>query len=41
MEVDRMRVHPRDLHSTAEGHRIIALGLADWLQEQGLLEPRR
>jgi len=40
LDVDRMRVHPRDLHSTAEANRIIGEGCARWLAEQGLLQRR-
>lgn len=39
LDVDRMRVHPRDLHSTAEADRIIGQGLARWLKEKGLVQP--
>jgi hypothetical protein len=39
-DLDELRVHPRDMHTSAEGNRIIAGGLADWLTEHASLAPR-
>lgn len=37
LEVDRLRVHERDLHSNSGGHRIVGRSLARWMREQGLV----
>jgi hypothetical protein len=39
LEVDRMRVHPRDLHSNKEGHGIVGKSLAAWVRAQHLVPP--
>ena len=36
-DVDRMRVHPRDVHSNAEAQGMIGKALAEWLVAQGLV----
>lgn len=37
LDLDRLRVHPLDLHAGTEAHRIAGTALARWLREQGLL----
>jgi lysophospholipase L1-like esterase len=39
-DLDALRIHPRDMHTSGAGNRIIAEGLATWLGEHGALEPR-
>jgi lysophospholipase L1-like esterase len=41
LDLDELRIHPRDMHTNGQGNRIIGGGLADWLTEHGRLEPRR
>jgi hypothetical protein len=37
LDVDRMRVHPRDLHSNVDGNKIVGTSLAAWPREQELV----
>jgi lysophospholipase L1-like esterase len=39
LDVDHMRVHERDIHTDASGHRIIGRAMASWLLEHGLVAP--